>query len=78
VKLKKKRGNKMTFEEQVKRLEEILQVIEDGKAPLEEVNKLFSEGVELSKNCFDMLEKSKGKVTVLQSELQKMIEKPYN
>lgn len=68
----------MTFEEQVKRLEEILQVIEDGKAPLEEVNKLFSEGVELSKNCFDMLEKSKGKVTVLQSELQKMIEKPYN
>jgi len=68
----------MTFEEQVKRLEEILQVIENGKAPLEEVNKLFSEGVELSKNCFDMLEKSKGKVTVLQAELQKMIEKPFN
>lgn len=68
----------MTFEEQVKRLEEILQIIENGKTPLEEVNKLFAEGVELSKNCFDMLEKSRGKVTVLQSELQKMIEKPFN
>jgi len=68
----------MTFEEQVKRLEEILQIIENGKTPLEEVNKLFAEGVGLSKNCFDMLEKSRGKVTVLQSELQKMIEKPFN
>lgn len=68
----------MTFEEQVKRLEEILQTIESGKTPLEEANKLFSEGVELAKNCFDMLEKSRGKVTVLQAELQKMIEKPFN
>ena len=68
----------MTFEEKIKRLEEILTIIEGGKSPLEEVNQLFAEGVELAKSSFDMLEKSKGKVTVLQSELQKMIEKPFN
>ncbi len=68
----------MTFEEKIKRLEEILTIIEGGKAPLEEVNQLFAEGVELAKSSFDMLEKSKGEVTVLQSELQKMIEKPFN
>ncbi len=68
----------MTFEEQVKRLEEIVKTIENQDITLDEVNKLFAEGVELSKSCFDMLEKSKGKITVLKADLEKMVEKPFD
>ena len=66
----------MTFEEQVKRLEEILMIMESGKVGLEEISKLFSEGVELCKNCFSQLNDAKGKITILQEELGKLIEKP--
>ena len=68
----------MTFEEKVKRLEEILEKIENGSVGLDEANKLFAEGVELSKSCFEMLEQSKGKVTVLRKELETFVEKPMN
>ena len=58
-------------------MEEILKILEEGKTPLAEINKLFEEGVNLAKSCYDMLEESKGKVTVLTAELQKMVEKPF-
>lgn len=68
----------MTFEEKVKKLEEILDKIQSGEVGLDEANKLFTEGVELSKSCFQMLEESKGKVTVLRKEIESYIEKPFN
>ncbi len=67
----------MTFEERIERLECILQTLEDGNASLDEVTKLFEEGVKISKSCYDMLESSKGKITILTEELQKMVEKPF-
>ncbi len=67
----------MTFEEQVKRLEEILQSIEEGMLPLEQLNKLFEEGVGLCKSSLEMLEKSKGKITKLQQEIGQLVEKPF-
>ena len=66
----------MTFGEKVEKLEKILEKIESGKTSLEETNKLFEEGVELAKECFSMLEESKGKITVLKAELDKLIEQP--
>lgn len=68
----------MTFEEKVKKLEEIVNKIESGEVGLEEASKLFTEGVEISKSCFEMLEESKGKVTILKKELEKLSEKPFN
>ena len=68
----------MTFEEQVKRLSQIVEILENSQPTLEEVNKLFSEGVELTKNCYKALNETKGKITVLQDELGKLIEKPFN
>lgn len=67
----------MTFEENIKRLEEILKTIEQGKASLEEMNTLFAEAVEISKKSYDMLDKSKGKITVLRAELEKLTEQPF-
>ena len=68
----------MTFEELVKRLEDIVVQLESGNTKLEEVNKLFAEGAEITKKCYGMLNDSKGKVTVLREELGKLVEKPLN
>ena len=67
----------MTFEQNVKRLEEILEALESGKITLEESNKLFQEAVDLSKKSYEMLNESKGKITILKAELEKFVEKPY-
>ena len=66
----------MTFEQLVKRLEEIVVALESGETKLEDVNKLFSEGAEITKKCYEILNDSKGKVTVLREELGKLVEKP--
>lgn len=48
--------NKMTYEEAIKRLEEIVEMLEKNQVPLDESISLFQEGVELSKYCNDKLE----------------------
>ncbi len=68
----------MTFEELVKRLEEIVATLESGNVKLDEVNKLFTEGAEITKKCYEVLNESKGKITVLREELGKLVEKPLN
>ena len=68
----------MTFEQKTKRIEQIVELLENGKASLEEVSGLFEEGVKLTKECFETLKSNQGKITVLQQELSKFIEKPKN
>ena len=68
----------MTFEELVKRLEEIVATLESGNVKLDEVNKLFTEGAEITKKCYEVLNESKGKISVLREELGKLVEKPLN
>lgn len=67
----------MNFEEKTKRLEEIVQILELGEPTLKQINELFVEGVELSKSCFEELNQTKGKVTILQQELNTLLEKPF-
>lgn len=66
----------MTFEELVKRLEEIVTKLESGNVKLDEVNKLFAEGADITKKCYEILNESKGQVFVLREELGKLVEKP--
>ncbi len=66
----------MNFEESVKRLEEIVRLLESGEVKLDDVNALFNEGAEIAKNCYKLLQESKGKVTVLRTELGELVEKP--
>ncbi len=68
----------MNFEENVKRLQEIVEKLESGETKLDEVNMLFAEGADLTKKCYELLNESKGKVTVLREELNKLMEKPLN
>ncbi len=56
---------KQTFEQAMKRLEEIVALLERGEAPLEESLALFEEGAKLTKKCSVMLDKAEQKVTAL-------------
>lgn len=56
---------KMTFEQAMDRLEEIVRQLEQGDAPLEESLSLFEEGTRLVKKCASQLDKAEQKVTKL-------------
>ena len=45
-----------TFEENMRRLEQIVRAMERGDVPLEESLKLFQEGTELVRNCNKLLD----------------------
>ena len=61
-------SNEMKFEDAMKRLGEVVRVLENGEASLDESIALFEEGIELSKRCTDLLEKAEQKVRFLQDE----------
>jgi exodeoxyribonuclease VII small subunit len=54
-----------TFEESLKKLDEIVAALESGNLPLEDSIKLFEEGVQLSAVCKQELETAEGKVQIL-------------
>ncbi len=61
-------SNEMKFEDAMKRLGEIVRMLENGEASLDESIALFEEGIKLSKRCTDLLEKAEQKVRFLQGE----------
>jgi len=56
-----------SFEERMKRLDEIVRIMEQGDRPLEESLRLFEEGVALSAQCQKILEEAERKVSILLS-----------
>ncbi|EOI05152.1 exodeoxyribonuclease 7 small subunit [Enterococcus moraviensis ATCC BAA-383] len=57
-----------TFEESLTELEEIVQRLERGDVPLEEALAAFQEGMVLSKQCQDTLEKAEKTLTKVMTE----------
>lgn len=53
---------KLTFEQTMQRLEEIVSLLEQGDAPLEQSVALFEEGTKLSAKLHEMLENAEQKV----------------
>ncbi|HBR17423.1 MAG: exodeoxyribonuclease VII small subunit [Deltaproteobacteria bacterium RIFCSPLOWO2_12_FULL_43_16] len=66
------------FEDALKRLEEIVDILERGELPLEKSLKIFEEGVRLSRLCNKMLDKAEKKVEILmQDEKGEIGVKPF-
>ena len=57
----------LSFEEQMQRLEEIVEILDDGEAALDEMLSLYEEGMKRSQYCREYLEKAEQKVTLIQS-----------
>lgn len=58
----------MKFEEALKKLEKIVQELEDGDLPLDESLEKYEEGIRLSRVCSKKLEAAKKKVELLLKE----------
>ncbi len=65
---------KMTFEQSMKKLEQIVQELESGDLPLEKAMSKFEEGIQLSKFCTEKLDQTEKKVTLLMQDNDGKIE----
>jgi exodeoxyribonuclease VII small subunit len=54
-----------SYEQAVKRLEEITKLLEEGELSIDESLKLFSEGTEILGNCTKYLDSAEQKISAL-------------
>ncbi|AUS08539.1 exodeoxyribonuclease VII small subunit [Laceyella sacchari] len=67
----------LPFEKALERLEEVVQLLERGDAPLEQAIQLFDEGMKLSHLCGKKLEWAEQQVEMLMQENGEWIKKPF-
>ena len=63
-----------SFEQALKRLEEIVETLEAGNISLEESIKIYQEGIALSKLCCGKLEEAEGKVMAIMNRGSEQME----
>ncbi len=54
-----------SFEERLRRLQEVVAALENGDLPLEDSVRLYKEGLTLSRSCREQLEKARNEVRIL-------------
>ena len=67
----------LTFEEIMKKLEEIIMELENGDLDLEKSVSKFEEGMKLSKKCNEILENAEKRISVLIEKDGKLEEKNF-
>ncbi len=65
----KKEHQKNSFEHSLKRLERIVETLEQGEVSLEEAIKMYEEGIELSKFCLEKLTQAQLKLKKLSKDV---------
>lgn len=55
----------LTYEDAIKRIEEIVAILDKNESPLDESVKLFEEGTHLTSFCLEKLKSAEQKITVL-------------
>ena len=69
-----KKETKASFEQSLKRLEKIVESLEEGEISLDESLKMFEEGIQLSKACMDTLNKAETKIKQLTKDINGKIQ----
>lgn len=64
-----------SFEDSLRRLQEISDLLERSDVSLEDSIKLYEEGIKLSKECYTVLEKAELKIEELNNELENELNK---
>ena len=67
----------MTYEEAIKKLEEISQKLSSDDISLDEATRLFEESTKLSKICYETIKSAESKVVVVKKELDKIRETTF-
>jgi len=68
----------MTFEESFAKLEAIKSALENPETNFDESIKLYEESVKWTKICLDILKQCEGKISVVKSEIDGLVEKPLD
>ena len=63
-----KKPKDLPFEAQMQRLEEIVEILDNGETALDEMLSIYEEGMKRSQYCREYLEKAEQKVTLIQSQ----------
>ncbi len=67
----------INFEENMEKLEKIVNELEKGELNLDDSVKKFEEGIQLSKECNKILEEAEKKITILLEEAETTEEKEF-
>ena len=67
--------DKLTFEEAMKKIEEIVVNLETGKVSLDEMVDLYKQGTELSVYCNKMIDEAEQKIKILSKTKDGIVEK---
>ena len=70
--------SKENFEESMKKLESIVNELENGNLNLDESVKKFEEGMKIAKQCNNILENAEKKITILLEKNGDFEEKPFD
>ena len=70
-------NNELSFEEKLKQLEAVVQELESGKLNLDESVKTFEKGMQLSKECNEMLQNAEKKINILINKDDGLEEEPF-
>lgn len=71
------KNEELNFEEAMKQLEEIANVLENGNLSLDESVNKFEEGMKLSKKCNDFLDQAEKKITMLINDGEEIKEENF-
>jgi len=67
-----------SLDEKLVELKTITEKLEKDETSLDESLVLFDKGVELARDCYKVLNETKGKITVLKQDLEVMKEEQFN
>ena len=68
----------MTFEESLKKLEDIKSKLEIPETSFDEALKLYSESAKWTKSCLEILSECEGKISAVKEEIDGLVEKPFS
>jgi exodeoxyribonuclease VII small subunit len=69
-----RKASKHSFENSLKRLEEIVEALEHGDVPLDEAVTLYEEGIRLSKECAEKLKATELRIRKLTKDINGQFE----
>ncbi|MBQ3494855.1 MAG: exodeoxyribonuclease VII small subunit [Clostridia bacterium] len=61
----------------IEQLEQIVEKLESGQCGMDESTRLFAEGTEIAKALGKQIEETKGKISVVKQQLDKIIEEDF-
>jgi exodeoxyribonuclease VII small subunit len=69
-----KKSPKQSFEENLRRLEQIVESLERGDVPLDEALNLYEEGIQLSRSCAERLKEAELRIKKLSKDTKGQFE----